>query len=117
MSDELLKLDDDLYCLWNNTVDAPSAWGSRTEIFDLMRDKHHVCKVCGHSDLQDRFDRADDSGCSALWRTTPPTGVIYMQRGWLPWERIAAFLASFDEDAQEFDLALLDPFDDAEVPA
>jgi hypothetical protein len=108
VSGELLRINDDLWCLWNDIADAPEIWGTRQEVWTYLYKKEDDCHVCGHNKLTERFDRAEAKGTSAMWYEGPPKGFVYDQRGWLPWERMEAFLTSYDEG---FDITLLDPFE------
>lgn len=99
--------DRDLYVEWSTVVEAPIMWGTREEFLD---DGFEV----------KRLDRADALGSSSLISAKPNKGEIYMQKGWLPMERLGAFMdihteqynaGVFDDDDPRL-LALLDPFED-----
>jgi hypothetical protein len=96
----------DLYVVWSSVVDCPIAWGTRAEIVDYLR-------MTDHPDAwaDERFERVDRSGTSAMWpsRDDPEGGwsdigwvVTEMDElpehdsdshyVWLPRQRLAAFL-------------------------
>lgn len=103
----ILKVPDrDLYVEWSSIVEAPLMWGTREEFLEDFE--------------EERLDRADALGSSRLWTAKPNEGEIYMQKGWLPMERLGAFMdihteqyvaGVFDDDDPRL-LALLDPFED-----
>jgi hypothetical protein len=120
MSDELLKITDDLWCLWSNIADGPKVWGDRQEVREWMMrhgSTRPPCPHCGYHEIDDRFDRAEAHGTSMRDATEPPKGFIYNQMGWLPWDRMEAFLRSYspapsgEAHASRFDINLLDPLE------
>lgn len=50
--------DRDLYVAWSSVVDAPTGFGSRSELADVMQSR-------GEDASPERFDRADAHGSSA----------------------------------------------------
>lgn len=98
--------EEDFYVLWSDVTESPHVWGDRAEVEEYMK----TYAMAG--DLPERFDRADKRGTSAFpgFYDWEDSGFIYEQRGFLPRSSLRAFLESYD--GYEFDLTLLEPFDD-----
>jgi hypothetical protein len=106
--------DRDEYVWWSDIVEAPKAVGTREEVAAVIREWGKP----GDADPA-RFDRADRTGCSALWPSlTEPiyaftsNGPIAEQRGFVPRDKIGEYARlRCADDPAAFDL--LEPFDDA----
>lgn len=94
--------DEDFYIGWSHVVEAPVWLGTRAEA---------IADGCPPS----RLDRADargtsirdDFGCD--W---DDKGLIAEQRGFLPRERLAAYVRAYEEGRMDDAWDLLEPFDD-----
>lgn len=107
--------DEEFYVLWSDITDSPYCWGNRAEMRENWR---HMGSHVGPWD-EERFDRADRVGSSALWpsRTNPIYGwdddvFIYDQRGILRRANLKAACARLGEDEHADIGDLLEPFDD-----
>lgn len=110
--------EDDLYVYWSDIAEAPHCWGTREEVSKYMISigENNI------NELDSRFARADENGTSAYsWADTygwETSGFIYMQLGFLRRNKLGEFLASyapvngFVDRGSDFDLSLLEPFDD-----
>lgn len=121
----IIKQDPDVdwYVLWSDVTESPSVWGPKAEVQAEAWDPKDVA--------EDRFERADKTGCSYQWEKDPDgpskspygwddTGLIFMQLGVLPRERLREAcdrLAALPRDASWPVLkhsldGLLRPFED-----
>lgn len=103
-----INKEEDFYVYWSDIVEAPHVWGTRDHVTKYML---RIGEDASHA----RFDRANETGTSAMqgdydW---DDHGFIYMQQGFLRREDLAEFLGSYGRD-DEFDLSLLEPFEDDE---
>lgn len=118
MSNEILRVDDDYYCVWSSNVDGPVMWGTRQQVTEfLTADAHEEAKREAERVIEripSRFERADIKGTSSYVEGF--TGRIFEQKGLVLPGTLKAFLESYraDEDGEggEFDESLLVPFDD-----
>jgi hypothetical protein len=105
--------DQDEYVWWSDIVEAPLAVGTREEIIEAMRE-------CGRDPEEmapSRFERADRTGCSAMWPSTDrpvygfdDEGPIAEQRGVVPRALISEYARRrIADDPTAYDL--LEPFD------
>lgn len=101
--------EDDLYVYWSDIVEAPHCWGTKAEVTNYIK------RIWDDTSFG-RFERADRFGSSAYayadtygWNAP---GFIYKQIGWLTRDKLGEFLASYDKEENEFDLSLLEPFED-----
>lgn len=104
MPSHILKVapDRDLYVYWSTIVEAPVAYGDRAWMRDyLIADAAHPYSDKGNPD--ERLDRADRAGSSALWpsMTNPAygwddNGLIYQQQGWLPRHKLGEMVERLD---------------------
>lgn len=74
MSDELLKVTEDLWCLWSNIADGPKVWGTKDQVRAHMMMGERPCPCCGWSPIDDRFERAEARGTSMRDAQGPPKG-------------------------------------------
>lgn len=98
--------EDDFYVYWSDIVDAPHCWGTKAEVSDYMK------RIWDDTSFG-RWERADLTGTSSMvgyhdW----DSGFIYKQLGFLKRSNLGEFLASYDKEENEFDLSLLEPFED-----
>lgn len=108
-----INKEDDFYVYWSEIAESPHTWGTKEEVSSYMR------SIRQDDDLQARFDRADENGTSAFayaenygWEDT---GVfIYDQLGMLRRNQLGPFLKSYNPVTCEFDLTLLEPFENEE---
>lgn len=104
-----INKEDDFYVYWSDIVEAPHCWGTKAEVSDYIK------RIWDDTSFG-RFERADAYGSSAYsWADTygwDDSGFIYKQLGFLKRAKLGEFLASFNKEENEFDLALLEPFDD-----
>jgi hypothetical protein len=106
--------DEDLYVKWSTIVDEPTAWGTREEMFEFLMDQDEKKPEYAGPEIEDRFARADQRGTSSFsgefgWDDDE---FMFQQMGMLPRQRLADFLASFDDETQRFDESLIIPFED-----
>ena len=88
-------------------VEAPHCWGDREYV------EAYMVRI-GEND-EARWVRADLTGSSSVppfYKWGSSGYIIYEQRGMLPLGHLKAFLDTFDEETDEFDLSYLEPFDD-----
>lgn len=105
------ECDRDWYVVWSDVVEAPTAAGTREEL------KRSAWRQSEFTD--DRFDRADRTGCSALWPDPnapiygyqDTEGFIYEQRGWLRRTNLRAATERLMADENDRITDLLEPFD------
>jgi hypothetical protein len=102
---------EDLYIIWSSIVEAPTYWGSRSE---LVREGPLWLKM-------EYFDRAD--ACSSSSQIFPESweedwGLIFMQSGFIRRSRMKALvevMESRPDDGLDYEdprvLALLEPLD------
>lgn len=114
MTTEVLWVDDDLFVIWESTVEAPICWGTRAQcerwLTGIMK-----CRYGNAAEPQGpRFDRAiGREGGSYFDRheRTVNRSWIFEQRGLLYGTRMRAFVDSWDPDTERFDLDLLEPIE------
>jgi hypothetical protein len=117
--------DEDWYCMWSTIVDAPTSWGTRT---DLVRAAYDAREVAS-----ERFDRADKNGTSARipgtadadqwygWTDGPfilmEAGPDYREGGcWLlPRENLRAFCEALEADQDTTPLCVWEQHEDDET--
>jgi hypothetical protein len=109
--------DQDFYVMWSSIVDAPTAWGSRTEI-------EAPSWLEPAAIAAERFHRADEYGTSAQWGADQPgtaiirpyawdsDGFIYLQQGLLPRARLRELCERLEKDDQADVTDMLEPFED-----
>jgi len=104
-----------LYVGWSSVVEAPVFVGTRAEAV-----RHFAGR--GSEPVEQRLERADSTGTSALWGDPPyegaweDSGLIYMQQGILPRANLLALAQRYrDATTPYLDVAdLLTPFEDEE---
>jgi hypothetical protein len=106
--------DEDLYVEWSTIVDAPTAWGTREEMFEYLLRWDQKKEEYARPEIEERFARADEYGTSSLHRDYDwdDDEFMYLQSGLVPRARLAEFLHSFNPEDQSFDESLLFPFED-----
>lgn len=114
--------EHDLYVEWSSIVEAPTFIGTRAEMLRYLTprsDPNEPGLNLGrrHTDPEARLRRADETGTSSLpdpeydgppFGSWDDKGFIVEQKGWLPRERLYAYLTADDPDN------LLEPFEDDE---
>ena len=111
--------ESDQYVWWSDIVEAPIALGTRREVQAAMA----VSVRWAEDAADERFERADRTGCSAMWPT--PENPIYAfddhgpiaeQRGIVPRHLLGEYARlRLADDPAAFDL--LTPLDDDEGSA
>lgn len=67
--------DLDLYVLWSSIVDGPCESGTREEMVEILffhDDAKYRFPDAVRSEIQERLDRADKNGTSAMWPREGP---------------------------------------------
>jgi hypothetical protein len=112
----ILKPDpaEDLYVVWINAVDGPSAWGTRAEIEKELDNPVYLDDSRKSPADPERFARADRTGTSSLVDGELTGKIVYSpprvdgSPGWIARERMAAWLHS------GLNPTYLEPLDDEE---
>lgn len=107
--------DRDEYVWWSDVVEAPHAVGTRDELQALIREYGEPEEA-----TDERFDRAELVGCSALWpRFDAPVygwqdddGPIAEQKGWLPRSAIGEYARTYIEESPEAAEVFIQPFEE-----
>lgn len=103
--------DEDLYVEWSTIVDCPVGWGTRKET--------HAYDP--NTNTEERLDRADKDGTSALWGNPPAFGwddeefVVYSgldTPGTIKRSDLKEFCLSYDEETNRFDGSFVIPFEE-----
>ena len=118
MSTYILRIDEDpvagegpkQYVAWSDNVEAPTVWGDQAEVAEALREWFPNGEDSG---AQERFDRADRHGTSALYRN----GLghwgdewIYKQAGIVNRPTLRAMLERYERDGEDANvLDLLEP--------
>lgn len=114
--------EKDLYIGWSTVTDSIHFWGTREEIIEreideAQRRADEIVKTA-RTEVEQRLDRADETGTTALWGTPPAYGfqsgqMIWQGQGYLPRERIEEMLATYNTSIGDFEGEhLLKPFED-----
>ena len=106
--------DKDQYVYWSEIVDAPHCWGTREEILTYLQE------LDAGPIPEQRMDRADEFGTSALWGSPriysfddENRSVIYEQRGTVKVENLWDFCNSLLAAGPEWE-EFITPFEDDE---
>jgi hypothetical protein len=117
--------DRDFYIEWSTVVDNWTFVGDRAEMLEYleMAEPRGYTADPGHRP-EDRLQRADENGTSALFPSRPPFEgawddrvLMVEQRGLLAREDLARYLDAWDADGEAAAYVLLRPFDDDEPVA
>jgi hypothetical protein len=104
----------DEFVYWSTIADGPMGFGTREE---LQRQIRRLKGSSGGEADDERFDRAAELGssmkaeaeyCEGHW---DDSGFVYNQQGWLPRDRMGAFMRLYNEDRLDEAIALLDSLD------
>jgi len=106
--------DSDEYVWWSDITEAPIAIGDRDYVMNTMREYGHADEA-----TPDRFDRADRTGCSAMWPNLDRpiyhfdgNGPIAEQKGFIPRDRLGEYVRLHISGDLDAAYALLEPLDD-----
>lgn len=112
--------DGDLYVIWSTIVEAPTAWGTRTEVRGYLAEDWEE-RFPGRApdsldDFDARLDRADANGTSALggfsfFGRWDDDGFVYEQRGILPRRHLARAVELLEADREPEVWDLMEPFE------
>lgn len=101
-----ISRDQDRYVEWSTVVDAPTFVGTREQIRQQMI--HEIPP--GYDPKpgnapEDRLQRCDETGTTALWYDTGPqlgafddNGMVVEGRAWLPRERLGAYCDALERN-------------------
>jgi hypothetical protein len=104
---------EDFYVMWSDITESPYGWGTRAEMesYDWSDPK---------AVESERFERADRTGCSAMWPSLDDpiygwtdSGFIYQQQGHLPRAKLRELCARLEVDQHADVRDLLEPFEDS----
>lgn len=114
--------EKDLYIGWSSVTDSIHFWGTREEVIEREIDeaKRRADEIvrAARSEAEQRLDRADETGTSALWGNPPvygfqSEGLVWQNSGVLPRERIEEMLGTYNDSIGDFEGEhLLKPFED-----